>query len=63
MKHQHGFSFVEILISLYLIVTLSLGLFSEQTLIKRRLNTMQNEWQNWLNKSNAIERHYFQFQS
>ena len=50
---------MEILISLFVIITLSLGLLSEQTLIKRRLNNMRHQWQLHLEQDNQIERQYF----
>ena len=51
---------MEILISLFVIMTISLGLLSEQILVKRRLNTMQQQWLDCLDKGNRSERHYFQ---
>ena len=60
MNNQRAFSFVEILISLFLIVTISLGLLNEQLLVKRRLHLIQQQFQTWLDKNNRIERQYFQ---
>ena len=51
---------MEILISLFVIITLSLGLLSEQILIKRRQNVMPHQWQDCLDRDNYIERQYFQ---
>lgn len=51
---------MEILISLFVIITLSLGLLSEQTLIKRRQNAMQHQWADCLAQDNHRERLYFQ---
>lgn len=59
MNHQQGFSFMEILIALFVIITLSLGLLSEQILIKRRQNVMQQQWRDCIDKDNHIERQYF----
>ncbi len=54
-RTQTGFSLLEVLISLLIISTVSLGLLKEQWLTHRQLNTMHQHLHEWLVQSNHAE--------
>ena len=55
MNKQNGFSFLEILLSLWIVTTVSLGLLSQQILIKQRLNTVTVQWNLSQEQDNEFE--------
>ena len=55
MKKQNGFSFLEILLSLLIVTTISLGLLSQQILIKQRINAVRVQWSLSQEQENQFE--------
>lgn len=70
MERQHGFSLMEILISLLILTTISLGLLNQQFLIKRQLIQLQHQLAQVVEQENQDEacypatcRHFADFRS
>jgi prepilin-type N-terminal cleavage/methylation domain-containing protein len=58
MPLQHGFSLIEILVTIFIVTLLSLGILNEQFLVKKNLNTLQSASNDALVHDNALECHY-----